>query len=77
MYHCLDVERPQTVPQEKYFVQIDNTFVRASTRTDFSHKKQTRSVQKSFAAFLILQHASALPYRFQFPTLNLQVPLIY
>jgi hypothetical protein len=28
MYHCLDVERPQTVPPEKHFVQIDNTFAR-------------------------------------------------
>jgi hypothetical protein len=28
MYHCLDVERPQTVPPETHFVQIDNTFAR-------------------------------------------------
>jgi len=33
MYHSLDVQRPQTVPPEKDFVQIDNTFARDNLTT--------------------------------------------
>jgi hypothetical protein len=62
MYHCLDDQRLQTVPAERHFVQIDNSIASHSSAHKLPRKKkQTRSLEKSFAAFLIPHHCSTLP----------------
>jgi hypothetical protein len=43
-------------------------------RTNFPRKNQTRSLEKSFATFLIPHSFSALPQLIQFPIFDLQVP---
>jgi hypothetical protein len=54
MYHCLDVEKPQTVPPEKHFVQIDNTSARRSGAHRLRPQKANPLYPKKFRGTSVL-----------------------
>jgi len=70
---------PKPFPLKNILFKSTTASPATSLRTNFPRKKQTRSLEKSFTAFLIPHSAScfALPQLTQFPIFDLQVPWIY
>jgi hypothetical protein len=66
MYHSLDVQRPQTVPPEKDFVQIDNTFARDNLttmlRAEIPTQKANPLRSKKFRGTHISQLCFPMPF---------------
>jgi hypothetical protein len=61
MYHSLDVERLQTVPPEKHFVQIDNTSAQNMNAHKLRPQKTNPLHPKKFRAFSALAVRKCTP----------------